>query len=88
MATNARTAPADRVNFAKINGVSFFIDEPDVYLGQAHAIAATLQVAAEGEMPLTNALLAEASNAVQTLIHLAAIGLDWERASATGKARA
>lgn len=85
MATSARTAPAARVNFPKINGCSIFIDEPDQYLAQAHAIAATLQVAAEGEMPLTNALLAEAANAVQTLIHLAAIGLEWQCDSAPGK---
>ncbi|MEH3121094.1 MAG: hypothetical protein PGN16_03795 [Sphingomonas phyllosphaerae] len=88
MATSARTAPAARVNFPKINGVSFFIDDPDRYLEQAHAVSCALQTAAEGEMPLTNELLASVAVAIQTLTHLAAIGLEWERESAPGKAAA
>lgn len=88
MATSARTAPADRVNFPKVNGVSFFIDDPDRYLEQAHAVSCALQTAAEGEMPLTNELLTSVAIAVQTLTHLAAIGLEWERDSSTGKVAA
>ena len=88
MATSARTAPSAGVNFPSINGVSFFIDAPDRYLSQAHAVSCALQTATEGEMPLTNALLAEVAVAIETLTHLAAIGLQWERESATGKARA